>query len=400
MPVPGSCACVLLPPQAQPIRCCIRCSHHTACACPLPCQQVVASTAAATVSNAAAAAAAPKREPKRPDPDPRAILQRLQRVAEQAPPLSAADSSSAVKLGKELFKALSAKKERELPPPALVEAALAALAAAEAAVRAPGHKGHLLTERAKLLQLVGAAGEAARLAEEAALLLGDSLRAWEATPEAAAPNPAGATPSDARKAAAAALHSLLDVTGVLRQLGAEERANALLAGAVRTAPKLPSSPSYLRAVGQLSQLEGEGSAGAQQGSRGGDGVGRMRQRAGGTSKAALPSCCRPVPLPLSSHALPLSSHTLPSLTRRRPAGRRAQLHRGAGEAAGGGAGVVRLDGARAGRRQAAQRPATFILRGAPRPTRSQVRRRARLLVSLLPCDLRAPTRSLGRRDAP
>lgn len=235
------------------------CITPASASCP---PQVLAPTtaaAAATGSNVAAAAAAatPKREPKKPDPDPRAFLQRLQRVAALKPQLSAADSASAVKLAKDLFKALSAKKDKELPPPALVEAALAALATAEKAVRAPGQKGHLLTERAKLLQLVGAAGEAARLAEEAARLLGGSLEAWEATPEAAAPNPAGTTPSDARKAAAAALHSLLDVTGVLRQLGAEERANALLAGAVRTAPKLPSSPSYLRAVGQLSELAGE-----------------------------------------------------------------------------------------------------------------------------------------------
>lgn len=206
--------------------------------------------AAAGTHSAAAAAAAPAA------PATAAALLQLQRTLARGRP----DTAELLKLTKEVTKVLAAQREREqgLPVQEIAEQCLATVTRAVAmASAAPAHRAQLLAERAKLLQAVGAAGPAYKQAEGAAWALGQELSAWAATPEAATPHVPGTPATPSRAAAAAVLQSLLDVTGLLRQLGWEERANAILAEAVRLSPRLPASASYLRAVAQLSELTGE-----------------------------------------------------------------------------------------------------------------------------------------------
>lgn len=139
------------------------------------------------------------------------------------------------------------------------------------------HRGQLLLERGRLLQLMGRAEAAQEEVEAAAALFGAALEAWRASASATAAAEAGAEagaasagdsaglavpagtsglPATARRVATTALAPLLDVAAVLRQLGREERANALLADAMGAAPHLSSIGSYLRAVAQMSEFTG------------------------------------------------------------------------------------------------------------------------------------------------
>lgn len=165
-----------------------------------------------------------------------------------------------VRTAKELTKALAAQRDKgeaAAAVPALAERGLAAVAnALVLAADSAGPRAQLLAERAKLLQLLGEAGQAERQAEEAVAALRQQLQQWAASAEAATPHKRGTPTTLTRAAAAAQLHSLLDSTGLLRQLGWEERSNAALAEVAALAPRVPASSAYLRAVAQLSLFTG------------------------------------------------------------------------------------------------------------------------------------------------
>ena len=183
-------------------------------------------------------------------------------------PASSNTSAALVRLSKEMVKGLAGKGQNQQPPAAVSASALSALAKAAAQAATPVHRGQVLVERGKLLQIVGKAEQAEAAVEEAAGLFAEQLAEWAASEagdeeggsgsNGPATGPGSLAPSSSRRQqAASALSSLLDVSGVLRQLGREERANGLLTEAVRLAPQLPSTASYLRGVAQLSALTGE-----------------------------------------------------------------------------------------------------------------------------------------------
>ena len=186
-----------------------------------------------------------------------APLQRLQRLVQQARH-GAVDSNmtaSMVRLAKEVAKGVVNHARNKQPAPGVAANMLESLgraAAAAAPLRVP--RGQLLVERSKLLNAMGRTEAALAATEEAVEVFGAELAAWAAGPEAG--TPVNGTGSEARHQAAAALGSLLDVAALWRQLGREERANGVLAEAARVAPLIPSTPNYLRAMAQLSQLTG------------------------------------------------------------------------------------------------------------------------------------------------
>ncbi|EFN54239.1 hypothetical protein CHLNCDRAFT_135761 [Chlorella variabilis] len=187
-----------------------------------------------------------------------APLQRLQRLVQQARH-GAVDSNmtaSMVRLAKEVVKGVVNHARNKQPAPGVAANMLESLgraAAAAAPLRVP--RGQLLVERSKLLNAMGRTEAALAATEEAVEVFGAELAAWAAGPEAG--TPVNGTGSEARHQAAAALGSLLDVAALWRQLGREERANGVLAEAARVAPLIPSTPNYLRAMAQLSQLTDE-----------------------------------------------------------------------------------------------------------------------------------------------
>ena len=225
---------------------------------------------AGRAASGAATPAAGRPPAGRGPPRPAAPLQRLQQLLiEQGTGPAASNTSAAlVRLSKEMVKGLAGKGQNQQPPVAVAASALSALAKAAAQAGSPVHRGQVLVERGKLLQIVGKAELAEAAVEDAAGLFAEQLAEWAASvaggegegsggSDAPGSGPGGLASSSARRQqAASALSSLLDVSGVLRQLGREERANGLLAEAVRLAPQLPSTPSYLRGVAQLSALTG------------------------------------------------------------------------------------------------------------------------------------------------
>lgn len=219
---------------------------------PLVCLQAAAET---PVGGGAASpsAAAPSGDKKAAALPPH---QRLQRLVTQAQHGANANQTVAmVRLAKEMVKGVVKKAESSLPAERTAISMLDCLTrAAATATAVPVHRGQLLVEHAKLLNALGRVDKAREMAEAATQVFESELKAWAANPEAGTPS-VGPT-SKAREHAAAALGSLLDVAALWRQLGREDEANALLEGALRAAPLIPSTPNFLRGLAQLSQLSG------------------------------------------------------------------------------------------------------------------------------------------------
>ena len=246
-----------------------------------------------------------------------AHLKKLRRLLQEGQPLSANQSASLVAVCKDMVNSLSSTTNFRAPTAAMLAAALQAMEHAAVLAASSVHRGQVLLERSRLLQVVGKPAEANDDAEAAATAFLDQVAAWQAAeggraPAATAaaagasgsnhgsrpvvggstqratedpgetegasvgasvgvprtappsgtlppppPSPPSSSPSGARMAAATALASLLDVTVQLRQLGQGERSNVLLSEAVRVAPLLPSSVTFMRAMNQLTDLTGD-----------------------------------------------------------------------------------------------------------------------------------------------
>lgn len=252
--------------------------------------------------------AATAAQSKAPAARAESALNRLQRLLNRPRDLVRLRIPLAIKLSKELLRGWVAGKT-EAPSQFLADGALAALARAAELAPNPAYRGQLLADRAKLLQLVGAAKQANEEAEAATRELSAALAAWQAraaqpdAPLVDTQHTETAEPSQLTEAAEqevvegggevpvtqesayAALSTLLDITSLFRSLGREERANSVLGGAAVSATHLGSAPAWLRAMSQLTALTGA--------LAGGLGAGGRRRGPAGRAVGCRGSCMLP-----------------------------------------------------------------------------------------------------------